>query len=100
VLTYLREITPNTRVALFKLGSTLEVLHDFTADVDSLRKRLDESGPKLAPQTMIPLQDLANDYQRLLAMFGERDRVVEKLVEMVRDMLSADMRSMQTVTGC
>jgi VWFA-related protein len=40
VMQYLRALAPNTRVAVYALGSSLRVLHDFTDDLDALRARL------------------------------------------------------------
>ena len=40
VMQYLRALAPNTRVAVYALGSTLRVVHDFTNDVEALRAQL------------------------------------------------------------
>jgi VWFA-related protein len=40
VMQYLRALAPNTRVAVYALGSNLRILHDFTADLKALRARL------------------------------------------------------------
>ena len=40
VMQFLRTLAPNTRVAVYALGATLRILHDFTADLDALRQRL------------------------------------------------------------
>jgi VWFA-related protein len=40
VMQYLRALAPNTRVAVYALGSNLRILHDFTGDLDALRARL------------------------------------------------------------
>jgi VWFA-related protein len=40
VMQYLRALAPNTRVAVYALGSNLRILHDFTNDLDALRARL------------------------------------------------------------
>jgi VWFA-related protein len=40
VMQYLRALAPNTRVAVYALGSNLRILHDFTDDLGSLRARL------------------------------------------------------------
>ena len=37
VMQYLRALAPNTRVAVYALGSNLRILHDFTDDLDALR---------------------------------------------------------------
>ena len=40
VMQYLRALAPNTRVAVYALGSNLRILHDITDDLDALRARL------------------------------------------------------------
>jgi VWFA-related protein len=40
VMQYLRALAPDTRVAVYALGSNLRILHDFTADLAALRERL------------------------------------------------------------
>ena len=40
VMQYLRTLAPNTRIALYALGSRLRILHDFTGDLEALRERL------------------------------------------------------------
>jgi VWFA-related protein len=40
VMQYLRVLAPNTRVAVYALGSSLRILHDFTDDLEALRARL------------------------------------------------------------
>jgi VWFA-related protein len=40
---YLNALAPRTRVAIFYLGTRLRILHDFTDDADSLRKRIEQA---------------------------------------------------------
>lgn len=40
VLRYLDALPPNTKAAVYRLGNHLSVIHDFTGDVTSLRRRL------------------------------------------------------------
>lgn len=42
VMSYLRALAPNTRVAIYSLGSSLRILLDFSADHEALRARLDK----------------------------------------------------------
>lgn len=42
VMQYLRALAPNTRVAIYALGSNLRILLDFTADLTALRAQLDK----------------------------------------------------------
>src|SRR5207244_627218 len=47
LMRYLDALPPGTRAALFRLGSQLKVLHDFTEDVESLRASIKESKPEI-----------------------------------------------------
>ena len=52
VMQYLRALAPNTRVAVYALGSNLRVLHDFTDDLEALRARLAKHNVELNVQTI------------------------------------------------
>ena len=43
VMRYLSTITPDTRVALYRAGEHMQVLHDFTSDMRSLRAHFDQN---------------------------------------------------------
>ena len=57
VMQYLRALAPNTRVAIYALGSTLRILHDFTDDLNALRARLAKQNIELNVQA-IPADEL------------------------------------------
>ena len=52
VMQYLRALAPNTRVAIYALGSNLRILHDFTDDLDALRARLAKHNIELNVQSI------------------------------------------------
>jgi VWFA-related protein len=52
VMQYLRALAPNTRVAVYMLGSNLRILHDFTDDLDALRERLAKHNIEFNVQAM------------------------------------------------
>jgi VWFA-related protein len=52
VMQFLRALAPNTRVAVYALGSSLRILHDFTDDLDALRARLAKHNIELNIQTV------------------------------------------------
>lgn len=52
VMQYLRALAPNTRVAVYALGSSLRILHDFTDDPGALRDRLAKHPIELNVQSM------------------------------------------------
>jgi VWFA-related protein len=69
LMQYLNTITPDTRVALYRAGEQIEVLHDFTSDVRSLYARFSNNAIE-APQhtgigVTVPIPDLP-EYQREL----------------------------------
>ena len=66
VMQYLRALAPNTRVAIYALGSSLRIVHDFTDDLDALRARLAEHKIELNVQTVS-----ADELARLQAMEAE-----------------------------
>jgi VWFA-related protein len=47
---YLRALAPNTRVAIYAIGPTLRVGHDFTGDLEALRARLAKHNVESAAQ--------------------------------------------------
>ncbi len=52
VMQYLRALAPNTRVAVYVLGSSLRILHDFTDDLGALRARLAKHNIEFSVQPM------------------------------------------------
>ena len=63
---YLRVLAPNTRVAVYALGSNLRILHDFTNDLDALRARLAKHNIELNIQSIA-----ADELVRLQLMEAE-----------------------------
>ena len=52
VMQYLRVLAPNTRVAVYALGSNLRIVHDFTDDLVALRARLAKQNIELNVQVV------------------------------------------------
>jgi hypothetical protein len=52
VMLYLRALAPNTRVAVYALGASLRILHDFTDDLEALRARLAKHNIELNVQSV------------------------------------------------
>jgi VWFA-related protein len=102
LLRYLREIEPGTRVAIYRFGEQMGVIHEFTDDLESLRARIAgnslqtraiqdldlaqvqaESDAQIARATSAgareSLQQMAEVQQRVEAEYKERvqDRLVE-----------------------
>jgi VWFA-related protein len=51
VIRYLKTIHPEDRVAIYALGSSLRVLHDFTTDSSDLLRRLEKYTGSVLPET-------------------------------------------------
>ncbi|MBI5087015.1 MAG: VWA domain-containing protein, partial [Acidobacteria bacterium] len=82
----LRKMAPRTRVAVYHLGSKLNVIHDFTDDMESLRERVAKSILSLPMQTTSDIDAMARDAEQLLAIF-ENDPIIE---EMLRNQLEVE----------
>jgi len=46
VMQYLRVLAPNTRIAIYSMGDRLRILHDFTDDLEALRRRITALKPE------------------------------------------------------
>jgi VWFA-related protein len=69
VLKHLAVIAPASRIALYRLSTHVEVLHDFTEDLASLRARIARNDIRLQPSTV----DRGNDVDGL-AKNADEDR--------------------------
>ena len=54
MMRYLDALPPGTRAGLFRMGSQIKVLHDFTEDVESLRAAIAESKPEIRKKFAAP----------------------------------------------
>lgn len=52
VMQYLHALAPNTRVAVYALGTSVRILHDFTDDLEALRARLAKHNIELNVQSV------------------------------------------------
>src|SRR5205085_578376 len=73
LLNYLRDVEPGTRVAIFRSGETLQTLHAFTDDIESLRARLATTGAEAftrAPEValQIPVGSNSDGFQSMLSL--------------------------------
>ncbi len=67
VTRYLRDLPPDTRVAIYLLGQKLAVLHDFTNDTESLRARIEPAQLRAESQTTGDIELMAQDAEALIA---------------------------------
>jgi VWFA-related protein len=91
---YLRALAPRTRVALFHLGKSLETFHDFTADADALRARLERTGVELQAQMRVDIDAVIRDAEQMLNMFPDIPDLDKTLrIQIENEMLyNADLR--------
>ena len=75
VMRYLRALAPNTRVAVYAMGQRLQVVHDFTDNLEALRARLSEA------KIEYNVQPTAAD---------ERVRLMEQEAEHLDDLIERD----------
>lgn len=87
VMQYLRALAPNTRVAVYALGSNLRILHDFTDDLEALRARLAKQNVEFNVQTLA-----ADEMVRRQAMEAEHfnDAVDEYVDDDTEEQAKAD----------
>ena len=85
----LRALAPNTRVAVYHLGTTLGVIHDFTDDLESLREKIAKSTVSLPAQTPSSIDSMARDAEQLLAIFPE-DQVLQVLLRHQTSQIEAE----------
>jgi VWFA-related protein len=77
VMRFMRELAPDTRIALYFLGRNLQVLHDFTDDPASLRERIAKADTRLQMQMHDDIETMAVDAQAFI------DAVPEDIREQV-----------------
>jgi VWFA-related protein len=70
VMRYLRVLAPNTRIAVYRTGESVSILHDFTDDLESLRARIAKANIEAYQQAEIDVDRIAMDQS---ARSNERD---------------------------
>jgi VWFA-related protein len=68
---YLRELAPNSLVAIYQLGEKIRVVHDFTSDGDALRARLAAAKPKLGAKSE-DIAGMIEDANLMLDLLGDQ----------------------------
>ena len=90
VTRYLHALAPHTRVAVYRIGSRLTILHDFTGDLQGLRARLaqlklDYNTQAMSADERVRLQDLeAEHLDRAVGNDTEEEGDAEAKKEMAR----------------
>lgn len=106
VMRLMRQVAPDTRVAVYLLGSDLRVLHDFSDDPQSLRESVAATKSGLALQATDDLATLAADAQafneslkgimRSSAVTGQTAMLE---VSQMANQLSSERRSRRTLAS-
>ena len=86
MLRYLQVLAPETRVAVYSMSAQLQVLHDFTDDLDSLRERLGKAMLGMQMQHEVDIDSAVVDAEALLNVFDDAG-----LEEILRVSLEVDL---------
>ena len=85
VLRYLGGSAPESRIALYRLANRVEVLHDFSEDIESLRARIARNQIQIQPATV----DRGNDVDGLAKdAVDEKRQVIAEIIESERRMVA------------
>lgn len=76
---YLKALAPESRVAIYHLGSELRVLHDFTDDHEALRARVAKLQVELPRQSLSDINAIIQEAQRMREVFGGNPVLEEML---------------------
>lgn len=98
VLSVLRKLKGDDIVAIYSMGQTLELLHDFTSDHAALAARLAKAPGFLTPLSKSPNEIVSLDSQRWLSAFGESrfaaERFYTNTMERTRTLLTVQTLSL------
>ncbi|HBY62299.1 MAG TPA: hypothetical protein DEH78_20955, partial [Solibacterales bacterium] len=70
VMRFLRRIPADARVGVYQLGREMRIVHDFTQDIESLRRSLAQVSIGQRPQEETDLAALAREYDALADLSG------------------------------
>ncbi|MGJ5815171.1 VWA domain-containing protein [Paludibaculum fermentans] len=100
---YLKALAPQTRVAVYHLGSKLSILHDFTGDVEELRARIAKAGLALPQQQQADMNATIRDAEEMLKMFNNDPAILEMLTTQIENEMQANasvrQRNMEMTLG-
>lgn len=106
VMRFMRELAPDTRMALFFLGRDLQVLHDFTDDPAALRDSIAKADTRLQMQMSDDIETMAVDAQAFIESLPERLQasVIQSQVAMIElsqlaNQQSSERRTRQTLAS-
>jgi len=91
LLRNLKAIAPSTRIAIYHLGARLTVVHDFTAEADSLRAAIERTGLGLPAQTGEEIPRAVADAERTLEALKGDKAAYDLMQAILRAQLEADL---------
>ncbi len=89
VMKYLKELPPETRIAVYHMGQRLSILHDFTDDAASLCEKVEKARLEMPLETITDYQQSVIEAEQLVDMFEDAPEVEE----MARTQLNMEMAS-------
>ena len=99
VMRYLRALAPNTRVAVYAMGQRLQVVHDFTDNLEALRARLSEAKieynvqPTAADELVRLMEQEAEHLDDLIDRYDDPDADQDAQAEAERQKDMAERKS-------
>jgi VWFA-related protein len=87
---YLRTLAPQTRVALFLMGTQLRILHDFTADADALRAKLEKATLAMPMANVTNYSESIVEAEAFVNMFAGDPAMQKAAEDMARNMLEVE----------
>ena len=99
VMRYLRALAPNTRVAVYAMGQRLQVVHDFTDNLEALRARLSEAKieynvqPTAADERVRLMEQEAEHLDDLIERYDDPDADQDAQAEVERQKDMAERKS-------
>ena len=90
MLRYLRALAPQTRVAIFVMGTQLRILHDFTDDPTALRAKLEKASLAMPLATVTDFRQSIVEAELFVNMFAGDPAMQKAAEEMARNNLEVE----------
>jgi VWFA-related protein len=87
---YLRTLAPQSRVALFLMGTQLRILHDFTDDPEALRARLEKATLAMPMASVTNYSESIIEAEAFVNMFAGDPAMQKAAEDMARNMLEVE----------
>ncbi len=90
LMRFLQAMAPQTRVAIYKMGGKLEVLHDFTSDHEALRERIRKVSIGMPLESIVPIDQLAVEAEEILQNMNNDPDIAAMLERNIEMMMMAN----------